>query len=467
MDCSNRSFSSSESFFLTIISLVAALGGFLFGYDTGIVSGALVFIRQTYSISTLLQEMIVSALVLGALIGAFFSGKLAHQFGSRKMLIYTSLTFIVGTLLSGLAANVYILIVARFLIGIAIGITSYVSPLFISEMAPPKNRGALVLLNGIMITGGEAIAFLVDYFLVTTHSWRIMFLTGLIPAILFFIGMLMLPSSPRWLILQGQIDKARDILSKTRSIAEANKELEEIIETIHIEKSHWSHLFSKLFQPVLIIGAGLGILQQFVGINAVMYYGPSIFQAAGFIEANSQILATFGLGLMNTIMTLIAILIVDKIGRRRMLLSGMLGAAVSLGMVGWFFSLHSSSPLLAWLTFFFMMLYIAGYSLSVGSLFWLIISEIYPIHIRSLAMSFATALQWGASFIVTLSFLSILNYFGAAFSFWMYGSMCIIGLIFCYYLVPETRGISLEHIEKNLRDGRPARELGEPIKVIT
>src|SRR3990167_9441702 len=350
------------------------------------------------------------------------------------MLIYMAVTFMLGTIISTLATNINTIIIGRFIIGVAIGITSYLSPLFISEMAPADQRGKLVLINGVMITGGETIAFLVDYALVPTASWRLMFATGFVPAAALLIGMLFLPPTPRWMVMKGQHQEAREILASMRHAAEAQDEYHEISNTARLHKSHWRELFSATLRPVLLIGLGLGILQQFVGINTVMYYGPAIFKSAGFTEASTQILATFVMGLINTIMSIVAVLVVDKIGRRRLLSGGMTIAMFSLGLVG--LSFHFSiSPAL---TLTFMMLYIAGYSLSLGSLFWLIISEIYPLNIRGLAMSVVTAVQWAANFLVAVTFLSLLDSIGPATTFLIYSSMCLISIIFSYYLVPET-----------------------------
>ncbi len=447
--------------FLTLIASIAALGGFLFGYDTGIISGALAFIQQTYHVSTLTQEIIVSSVVFGALIGAIFSGRLADHFGRKRMLSNMAIMFIVGTLLSTCATSVAILVIGRFIIGIAIGITSYVCPLYISEMAPAEKRGGLVLLNGIMITGGEAVSFLMDYILTPTHSWRLMFATGLLPAVLFLIGMAMLPCSPRWMILKGQTQKAREILSRIRKPDQVCLELNEIEKSISETSYEWSTLFSKWIRPALIIGIVLGVCAQFMGINTVMYYGPSIFKSAGFVSYKAQILATFGMGMVNTIMTIISVFIVDKMGRRKMLFCGLTMAGISLTIISFIFTLNSHSILLTWLTFLFMITYIAGYCMSVGSLFWLIIAEIYPLHIRGMAMSFVTAVQWGANFLVAVTFLSLLNFAGPAFTFLLYSTVCVIGLIFCYHMVPETRGVSLEQIEKNLRLGISSKELGK------
>lgn len=448
--------------YILLVSSIAAIGGFLFGFDTGIISGALIFIQHTFHMSTLAKEITVSSVVLGAFVGAIFSGRLADYFGRKHMLITAAITFIIGTAIATLADSITVVILGRFVLGLAIGISSYTVPLFISEMAPANKRGGLVLLNAITITGGEAIAFIVDAALVPTHSWRLMFATGFIPAILLLVGMLFLPSTPRWLSLKGLMHEARSVLREIRNKDDVSKELNEIRKSLNEKTGTWKELFSKRVRPVLIIGLGLGILQQFVGINTVMYYGPFIFKAAGFHGASSQILATFGMGVVNTVISIIAVFTVDKFGRRTLLIGGMLVAAISLAIVGELFHSHSSSG--HFLMVLFMVLYIAGYAISLGSLFWLMIAEIYPLHIRGLAMSFVTGVQWAANFIVAMTFLSILNAVGPSFTFWIYGLMCVLAILFCYFLVPETRNVTLEQIEKNLDAGVPSRELGQTLR---
>ena len=451
--------SGKKSRFINRVALIAAVGGFLFGYDTGIISGALIFLQSTFAITTFVKEVIVASVVLGAFFGAVTSGRLADYFGRRQMLIVTAIAFIIGTALTTFTHNVPVLVIGRFILGLAIGVSSYTVPLFISEMAPPESRGSLVLLNGIMITGGEAIAFIVDYMLVPTHSWRLMFSTGFIPAIILLFGMLILPSTPRWLSLKKLHGEAHRVLKRIRNSKDVIEELHEIRASLIEKNGTWKVLFSKRVRPVLIIGLGLGILQQFVGINTVMYYGPYIFKAAGFQGASAQILATFGLGVVNTIMSIVAVLIVDKAGRRRLLLIGLAVAAISLGLVGLCF--HGTTELSHILMLACMIVYIAGYSISIGSLFWLIIAEIYPLQIRGLAMSFVAGIQWLANFVVALTFLSILDAVGPTFTLWLYGVMCVIAFIFSYCYVPETSGVSLEQIERNLDAHKPARQLGE------
>lgn len=460
----NLTTTSQPRSFVYLIAAIGALGGLLFGFDTGVISGALIFINKSYHPSTLLQETIVSSVVLGALFGAIFSGRLADKYGRRHMLIVAALAFTFGTLTSTLAPNMDILILGRLVIGFAIGISSYTTPLYISEMAPASHRGAMVLLNAITITGGEAIAFLLDYALAPTDAWRWMFAAGLIPAVLLLTGMMFLPETPRWMVLHGQIEHAKKILSKIRPSEQVVNELRDIERSFSLKRGNWRQLFSKTVRPVLIIGLGLGIFQQFFGINTVMYYGPTIFAAVGFKGAESQILATFGMGLVNTVMSVVGVLIIDKVGRRRLLLIGSAVAAISLGITSYAFNYHHTSNLMQWVAMAGMVVYISGYCISVGSLFWLLISEIYPLSIRGLGMSLATAVQWGANFAVSMSFLTILNAIGPAHTFWLYATMCVLCFAFVYYLVPETKGISLEQIEQNLAENKPSRELGIPLK---
>jgi len=450
----------SAKYQLYLITVIAALGGFLFGYDTGIISGALSFLQAEFSMSTRMLELVVSSVVLGALFGALISGRTADYFGRRSMLLCAAIAFLVGTCVITFANHISTLIIGRFIVGIAIGLSSYITPLFISEISPSNKRGSLVLLNAITITGGEAIAFLIDYALTPLHTWRLMFATCILPAILFFTGLLFVPSTPRWHISKGYTEKAKKTLKKIRATQNIEPELNQIIQSLNRASGSWKALFSKNLLPILLFGIFLGILQQFVGINTVMYYGPIIFQNAGFHSASAQILATFGMGLVNTVMSIIGVFIVDKLGRRKLLMGGLTLAGLSLLLIGHLFMVSHLTLFQKDLIVVLMIIYIAGYCISIGSLFWLIISEIYPLHIRGIAMSIATAIQWGANFIVAMSFLSILNTFGPQITFWLYGIVCFIGVICVFLWAPETKHISLEQIEFNIYNGIPLRYLG-------
>jgi MFS transporter, SP family, galactose:H+ symporter len=451
-----------SKYFIYWIAIIGALGGLLFGFDTGVIAGALPFINHDFRLTIFMQESLVSSLILGAMLSAIVSGRLADYFGRRRMLINTALTFIIGTAITTFASSFTQLLIGRLLVGTAIGIASYTTPLFISEMAPTNRRGAMVLLNAITITGGQTLAFLSDYWLTPSHNWRMMYALGLLPAALLLIGMLRLPETPRWLMLQGHTAAARALLQRLRSPVQAEIELDNIQQTLTLKRAQWQQLFSKQLQPVLLIGVGLGIFQQFFGINTILYYGPLLFQQIGFHDTTAQILITLGMGVVNTVMSVITLLFVDRLGRRTLLLCGSMLAAFSLAIFGIAVKSHTSLfP--QWVAILCMVTFIAGYCISVGSLFWLIIAEIYPLKVRGFAMSLATAVQWGANFLVSMTFLSVLNVLGPAHTFWLYGGFCTLCWFFVYYWVPETKGVSLEQIEQNLACNIPMRELGKPL----
>jgi sugar porter (SP) family MFS transporter len=440
--------SSKQNYFLWVVASIAALGGFLFGYDTGVIAGALVFIQQSFVLNTLESEWVVSSVVLGALLGALCSGFLADHLGRRMMLLLSALFFILGTIATMMAWQVWALIGGRLIIGLAIGVSSYTTPLFISEMAPANKRGALILLSVVMITSGEAISFLVDYGLAATQSWRWMLGSGLIPAVLLLLGLLLLPTSPRWLVLKGQTKKAKEALSRLRGNANIESEFEEISDTLNVQSFKWRHLLAKPWRKVLLIGIVLGVLQQFVGINTIMYYGPLLFNQLGFADTQTSIFATFAMGVVNTLMSIVALLCVDKLGRRRLLLYGFALAGISLLLLSYVLPELSRGSENRIILLSLMVLYIAGYSLGIGGLFWVIIAEIYPLQCRGFAMSIVTAIQWAANFIVAATFLSILSYFGVATTFLLYASICLLGFIFCYFCLPETKQRSLEWIQQ-------------------
>lgn len=444
-----------------LITIIAAVGGLLFGFDTGIISGALVFLQDSFTLSTFAKECIVASVVLGALLGAVISGSVADHFGRRRMLLFSAVLFVIGTAGSTFAQSIALLILGRLVLGVAIGISSYTVPLYISEMAPAKQRGQLVLISSIAITGGEAIAFLSDYWLAPSASWRAMFALGFIPAVVLFIGMLFLPSTPRWLLLTGRVNKAKQVMNTLKHATDMTHELESLHAIPTVICSGWRTLFASNVRGVLIIGLVLGILQQFTGINTVMYYGPYIFKAAGFNGTQTQILATFILGLANTAMTIVAVYTVDRYGRRRLLKAGMAVSAVSLLLVGILF--NRVSTLSHWLMIVCFIVYIAGYAMSLGSIFWLMIAEIYPLPIRAQAMSLVTAIQWGANFFVALTFLTILESVGPSVTFWMYACICMLAIIFTHFWVPETKQVSLEVIQSNLQAGKRLRDIGQAI----
>lgn len=446
-----------------MIVFIAALGGFVLGFDAGVIVDGKDQISDQFSLSTFQWSNVTCVSILGALLAVPISGRAADKLGTKTMLIIAAFGFIIGLTMTATAYNLAQLIIGRFIVGICIGIASFCSPLFISEVAPPPIRGSMILLNGIAITTGQTISFLTGYFLhdISPYSWRFISWIEIIPAIGLLIGMLFIPKSPRWVASKYGIDRARTVLTKIRGGASqaVETELKEIEANIVFGKTKkcFNDIFSKKIIPVLLVGIGLGVLQQFVGINAIMYYGPVIFQQVGFHTIKSAIFATFCIGMVNLIFTIVSLFLVDYVGRRVLLLTGTLIAALSLFLVG-YLSLNTLNG--KWVMFF-IATYIIGYCISLGSLFWVIISEIFPLNIRGRAMSFVTAMQCAANLIVSFTFLELFESLGKSHTFWLYGVMSLVAFAFIYYFVPETKGVSLELIESNLNAGKKLRKLGD------
>lgn len=452
------------NYYLLITICISATCGLLFGFDTSIISGASPFIQQEFHASNFELEMVVSSCVLGALFGALLSGHLSDALGRRKILIITGLIFIIGTLIAAFAHKIGILIFGRFVIGFAVGMGSFATPMFIAEVAPASSRGKLVLWNGGFLTGGQVLAFLVNYSLTETGNWRMMILSGIVPSIILTVGMIFMPESPKWLVTKNRDDSALSILTKIRMSGELAQEEIKLIKTIISQKRvHLYQIFSKTLRPVLLIGLIMGIGQQFMGINTVMYYGPHIMKSIGFSDSMTQMIGTLGLGITNFVFTIITIIFIDKIGRRKFLLLGSLVASVSLFTMVFLLSRPIGGST-AYLALFCLITYIMGYCISLGSLFWLMISEIFPLYARATCMSFVVAVQWSANFLVAASFLTILHSLGIGLTFSMYGIISLLVFIFVYFKVPETKGVSLEDIERDLESGIPTRSLGNSSK---
>lgn len=448
--------------FFVFIAVIAALSGILFGYDTGVISGAILFINDEFKLTPQTNGIVVAAVLLGALIGALLSGRLVDRLGRKRLLIIDAVIFIIGTFISFIATSIEWLIIARIIVGIAIGIASYTAPLYISEIAPTRYRGALVSLNQLAITLGILISYIVDYIFAEHGQWRFMFISGIVPAVGLLFGMIFLPESPRWMANKGLIDKARSILARIRNNpSEAERELAAIIACGQQQHphNHWQTLFSPFIRSAIIIGIGLAVLQQITGINTIIYYAPTIFKMAGFASATSAILATMGVGAILVLFTIIALPFIDTLGRRPLLLSGLFGMAISLATLSWAFHQTDISAI-KWLALGSMLFYIACFAFSLGPIMWVIIAEIYPLKVRGLGSSVATAANWGSNMIVALTFLSLVQLFGASATFFIYFIISLFGLFFIYYLVPETKGITLEQIENNLHAGLSFRKLG-------
>ncbi len=442
--------------FVNTAAAITATGGLLFGYDTGVISGALLFIRQDFApLSPFLEGVIVSFLLVGAVVGALSGGPLSDRVGRRPTTLLAAVIFGVGALAVAFAPGVGFIIFGRFLLGLGVGLASMIVPLYIAEIAPADRRGALVSLNQLMITIGILLSYIVGVIFAPIEGWRYMFAVALVPALVLGIGMFMLPESPRWLFEHGQLDKARAVLGRSRSPEEVDLELREMEEIKSLEEEQarvsYKELLAPYVRPALVIGIGLAIFQQITGINTVIYYAPTILQGVGFTEEGAIAATALGVGVVNVGFTILAVRIIDRAGRRPLLIIGLIGMVVSLILLGVVFSLDSTSGAAGLLATICLGLYIASFAISLGPVFWLMISEIYPLRIRGTAMSVASIANWGSNFLVALTFPILLATLGGAGSFWLFAVLGIVAWFFVYFRVPETKGRSLEEIEASFR----------------
>ncbi len=428
------------------VSLIAAIGGILFGYNASVISGVLLFISREFNLSTIQQEVVVSTLLIGALIGALAGGVLADRFGRKKTLFFTLLLFFIGVLTLTEAAGFNWLLVGRFISGLAIGIVSMAAPLYIAEMSPPENRGALVSLNQLCITIGILIAYIVTFSLSSTGNWRAMFAFAFIPILIQFIGLFFIPETPSWLLSRNQKDAAEAILHKIR-VASGGENLTKANNNEDApSKRHWKALLAPSIRKPFLIGIGVAVLQSVTGINTVIYYAPEIFQLAGYQAAETALFATVLVGAVNVIITIISLWLIDRIGRRPLLIGGLIGMAASLVILGVsFLSQGETAGLTAVVA---LLLFVGFFAVSLGPVAWLIISEVYPLGIRGRAMGIATSSNWVCNYFVSLTFLSLIQGLGTAGTFWLYAIICFLGLWFVIKLVPETKGRTFEEIQE-------------------
>jgi len=441
---------------------VAALGGLLFGFDTGVISGAILFVKEQFSLSTMMEEFVVSAVLIGAVIGAVIGGALTGRFGRRRLIIIAGIIFTVSSISTAIAQTVAVLIAGRIIVGIAIGIASFISPLYIAELVPAKVRGSLVAVNMFAITTGIVVAYGVDYALSGIQGWRYMFGVAVIPSIILAFAMWRLPDSPRWLVSRSKVEQARLVLQRVRTVSDVSPEISEIQQSLAEQKgSGVIELFRPSLRMPLIVGVGLAIFQQITGINTVIYYAPTIFEFASFETAGSAILAGAGLGMLMLFMHVLAIYLMDRVGRRPLLLIGVAGQIVGMAVLGAAFQFQQLSGFIGYIAIGGLAIFVACFAFGLGPVFWLMISEIYPLKVRGAAMSVATVANWGMNLAIAVTFLTLLGVLGRTETFWLYGAIAVAAWVFFYRLVPETKGKSLEQIEAHWRAGKHPREMGK------
>jgi sugar porter (SP) family MFS transporter len=442
------------------VAAVVMLAGLLFGYDQGVIGGALNGIEKSFDTGTLAIEIITSWVTLGALVGALVAGGMADKLGRRKTVVLAAVLFTVGAAVEAVAPGTGILVIGRLVVGFGVGVASVAAPLYAAEMAPTRLRGTFVSMYQLAITIGIFLAYLVDGWLAAEDRWRLMLGMSAIPALLLVLAMLPLPDSPNWYLKVGDEDKASRTLHEARPEEDVDAELATIRSTLGARQASWGEVFSDRWRAPLVLGIGLAVLQQFTGINAVIYYSDKIFAAAGFATPAEQTAATtWAVGAVNVLATFIAIAFVDKLGRRPLLFAGLIGMCLSLVTIGVCFhslgevtheaSNATNAPSDAGVVMLVaMVVFIASFAFSLGPIVWTVINEIYPSSVRGRAVSVATAANWGAAWLVTQFFLSLTDAIGQSGTFYLFAAMCVVSFVFIWFRQPETKGRSLAEIQE-------------------
>ena len=430
---------------LLIFSTVAALGGLLFGFDTGVISGAIPFIKLEFYLNSYQEGFAISNLMIACVIGALIAGPIADWTGRKKVLILCAVLFIVSAILSALPRSFTELVIARFIGGIGVGVASVVSPMYIAEISPAKIRGRLVALNQLAIVIGILLSYLSNWLLVDTgiNNWRYMLVAEILPATTFLMGLFFILESPRWLTKEGLEKDALDVLKVVAGVENADHELQEVKKSLAEKKTSLKELLHPSLRRVLIVGILFSLFAHITGIDTIIYYGPLIFLESGF-KTDSALLASVIIGITNLIFTFVGMAMIDKAGRKFLLLVGIAGMGISMTLVG--FCMQSDMISAKW-TLLWIMTYIASFAMSIGVVIWVYLSEIYPTRVRGQALSVATMVLWLGNVILTQLFPVMMERFGGG-TFYIFSFICLLAFIFTWTMVKETRGVSLEEIEK-------------------
>ncbi|EOV8959641.1 sugar porter family MFS transporter [Cronobacter turicensis] len=447
------------------VCFLAALAGLLFGLDMGVIAGALPFLARTFDLNSHQQEIVVSVMMFGAALGALCSGPMSSSLGRRRSLLLGATLFVVGSLGCAAAGNMQMLAIARFILGLAVGVASFTAPLYLSEIAPERIRGSMISLYQLMITIGILAAFISDTALSGGGHWRWMLGIITFPAVVLFIGVLTLPESPRWLMMKRRDALAASVLKRLRnSDKDAQHELNQIRESVKIKQRGWQ-LFrhNAHFRRSTGLGILLQFMQQFTGMTVIMYYAPKIFEIAGFATTRQQMWGTVIAGLTNVLATFIAIGLVDRWGRKPVLKLGFAVMAVCMGILGFMFYSGLHSAVGQYLAVLILLLFITGFAMSAGPLIWVLCSEIQPLAGRDFGVTCSTMANWIANMIIGATFLTLIDTIGSPNTFWLYGLLNVVCIVLTLLFVPETKNISLEDIERNLMNGAPLRLIGQPV----
>lgn len=448
-----------------IVAIIGSIAGFLFGYDEGIIAGSLDLVRNYFELTPKNVGVMASALPFGALLGAlaigmFLASQGAKHFGRRSLLSFAGALFFIGALGTGLSDSIAFLVGSRLLLGLAIGMASVLTPLYLAETASIQTRGAVVAIYQLAMTVGILCSYSVNYLLIEHQAWRMMFASSALPALILSLGILFMPESPRWLCSIGRRQEAAKALKKLHGNEDIHHELIEIEMTLANEpqNSSWFSLFKRPLLPVLSLGVILFCLQQLSGINVVIYFAPEIFKNLGLNSITGQILATLGIGFVNLAVTVLAMFYIDTAGRRKLLLLGFSGTCLSL-LTLCMLSVNQVNGLPYW-SVLCLIVYIFSFAISIGPVPHIAMAEIFPLHVRGAGMGLSSISNWGFNTMVIFSFPLLQKSLGIEYTFAIYGIICFLGFLYTYYYMPETKNLSLEQIEHYIMSGKPLRNLG-------
>jgi MFS transporter, SP family, galactose:H+ symporter len=437
--------------------LVIVLGSFLFGYDTGVVSGALLFIKQDFGLSSFEQSSVVSVLLLGAVVGALFTGRVADRIGRRMTLGALAVVFAIGIALAALANGYAMLMLGRVVMGLGVGGVSSIVPTYLSEISPAQIRGRMLTLNQLLITVGLLAAYIVNLAFSSSEDWRAMFWIGAIPAALLVLGCLRLPESPAWQIANGRFGAAKEMIASVASESRADEMVEAFQARDAARKAEEAHdrgvgrkgariLTARRVRAALVVGLVLAAVQQFAGINTIIYYAPTIMQETGLSAGNSIFYSVF-IGIINLGMTIVSLRLIDRVGRRPLLLVSLPGMLVSLVLLGSAFVVDLSSVI----TLLFILLYIMAFAVGMGPVFWVLIGEIFPPRAKAEGVSAGSTVNWLSNFAVSLAFLPVVDAIGQGETFWIFAVVCLFGVWFVGRYVPETKDREFDQVDADLQ----------------